>query len=133
MVFRERKRHTERHHQIKLIGILEREFERNNERIVNKRKDSAFRKDMSDLPGALRDVRLANSLECVYPLRVLLANLHHFTETALSNYFEEIKGFDCEWFIADGLEIYLEVERTRTGSGAVPLVGGVLHCKKGER
>ena len=49
---------------------------------------------MSDLARALGDMGFPNGLERIDSLSILFADLHHFTETALADDFEEIESFD---------------------------------------
>jgi len=70
----------------------------------------------------LRDVCFADCLQGIYPLGVLLANLHDLTKTTLSNDFEQIEGFNCERLVADGFEVNFEMERPRSSYGIIPLI-----------
>ena len=89
---------------------MKREFERDYERIIDEREDVTLREDMRDLARTLCNVRLANRFERVYPLRILLSNLHHFSKASPSDNFEQFKGVNREWLISGWLEIYFEVE-----------------------
>jgi len=89
---------------------LKREFERDYEGIIDEREDVTLRENMCDFAGALCDVRLANRFERVYPLRVFLSNLHHFSEAPSSDNFEQFKGVDRERLVSRWLEVYFEVE-----------------------
>ena len=77
---------------------------------------------MRDLARARRDVRLADRLERVYALRVLLADLHHLAERALADHLEQVELLDREPLVPQRLEVDLEVERARTRSRVVPLI-----------
>jgi hypothetical protein len=113
---------TKRHHQIQLIRILEREFERYDKRIVDQSQNSPLRKDMGNFPWPASDMRLPNSLEGVDPLCVLLPNLHHFPKAPLTDHFEQIECFDREQLVAELLKVDFEVERAGTVGRCVPLV-----------
>jgi hypothetical protein len=91
-----KKRHTETHDQIQLIRRLERKLERHDEWIVYERQHSSLRENVGNLTRAGSDVRLADRFECIDPLRVLLAHLHHFAKAALADDLEQIKRLDCE-------------------------------------
>ena len=64
-----------RKHEVKLLLGLEAELEGHDERVVHGREHGALREDVRDLARARRDVRLADRLERVYALRVLLADI----------------------------------------------------------
>ena len=81
---------------------------------------------MRDLAGALRDVCLTNGLEGIYPLRILLPDLHDLSETALANDLEQIELLYCQGLMPRRLEVDFEVERAVPGRGRVPLVRGPL-------
>lgn len=89
---------------------MEGEFQGHDERIVDESQNSSLRQDMGDLARTLGNVCFTDSLEGVYPLRVLLANLHHFAKTPLPDDFQKVESFDCEWLVATGFEVYFEVE-----------------------
>jgi hypothetical protein len=104
---------------------LEREFEGDNERVVDECKHRALGEDVGDLFRALGDMGLPNGLQGINPLRVLLLDL----QDALGDNFEEIERLDCEWFLlAYGPEVNLEVEGARAVRSGVPLVRAVLRC-----
>lgn len=81
---------------------------------------------MRDFSWALGDVCLPDRLESVYSLGVLLPDLHNLSKATFADDLEQIEGFDSEWFIANGLEVYFKVEGPGSGCGAVPLVRGML-------
>ena len=117
---------TEGHDQVQLIRRLERELERHDKRVVHEREHGALREDVRNLAGARRDVRLADRLEGVYPVRVLLPDLHHFPERALPDDLEEVELLDREPLVTRRLEVDLEVERARARGRGVPLIRCVL-------
>lgn len=82
---------------------------------------------MGDFSGTLGDMSLPDRLECVYTLSVLLADLHDFAKAPLSDDLEKVERIDCQRLVACLFEIDLEVERTGTCSGAIPLVRCVLY------
>ena len=102
---------TKRHNEIQLVGCLERELERHDERVVDEREHGAFGEDMRDLAGAGCDVGLTDGLERVYALRVLLADLHDLAERAFTYDLEEVKLLNRERLVPCRLEVDLEVER----------------------
>jgi len=101
---------TERHAEVEFVRRLERELEWYNERVVDQGQNSPLSKNMSDLSRSLRDVRLADGLQRIYPLGILLPHLHDFSEATLSDDLEEVEGFDGQGFASKGSEIDLEVE-----------------------
>ena len=105
---------------------MERELQRHDERIVHERKHGTLGEDVGDFAWARRDVRLADRLERVYPLRVLLADLHDLAERAFANHLEQLELLDREGLVARRLEVDFEVERARARSRVVPLICGVL-------
>jgi hypothetical protein len=109
---------------------LERKFERYDKRIIHESKNSALRKNMCDFPRTLGNMSFPDRLERVYPLSVLLADLHDFPKAALADNLEEIERFDRQRFIPSLLKVDLEVERTRAGGGGVPLVRCMLYADK---
>lgn len=104
------KQRTERHNQIQLIRILEREFKGDDEWIIDQRQDSPLRKDMRDLPWSARDMGFANCFERIHSLRVFLPDLHHFPKTAFPNHLEEIKRLYRKRLIAKLLEVDFKME-----------------------
>ena len=103
---------TERHPEIKFVRSLEGKLKGHNKGIIDQSENCSFRENMRDLPWALGDVGLPDSLERIYSLRIFLPHLHHFSKTALPNDFEQIEGFDRQRFASDGAEIYFEMEGT---------------------
>ena len=81
---------------------------------------------MRDFTGALCYVCFTYCFESIYSLCVLLPDLHDFTKAALSYYFEQVEGFNCQRLVTDGLEVNLEMERPGSSSGVVPLVRCML-------
>ena len=77
---------------------------------------------MRNLARARSYVRLADRLESVYAVRVLLPDLHNFAERAFPNDLQQIELFDREPLVTKRLEVNLEVERARARSSVVPLV-----------
>jgi len=67
---------------------------------------------MSYFPGTLGDVGLPDRLERIYPLCVLLADLHDFTEAAFPDNCEKFEGFDRQRFVAGLFEVDFKMERT---------------------
>ena len=116
----------ETHHEVQFVRGLEGEFEGDDERVVHQGENGPFSKDVSNLSGPRGDVGFSDRLESVYPLSVFLPDLHHLSKRTLADHFEKIKGIDREGDIPGWLEVNLEMERTRTGSGGIPLVGSVL-------
>ena len=90
---------------------MEGELEGNDERVVDEREDCALGEDVRDLAWAGGDVRLANGLERVYALRVLLADLHDLAERALADDLEQVELLDGERLVPGRLEVDLEMER----------------------
>ena len=76
---------TKRHDKVQLIRSLERELEWHNDRVVHQRQHRALRKDVRDFARTGGNVRLADRLESVYAVRVLLPDLHNFAERAFPN------------------------------------------------
>jgi hypothetical protein len=76
--------------------------------------------------GTLCDVGFTDCFESVYSLRVLLPDLHDLTKATLSYYFEQVEGFNCQRFVADGFEVNLEMEGPGSGSGVIPLIRCML-------
>lgn len=64
-----------RQDEIELLGVLERKLERDDERVVDLRKDGSFGERVRHFRPR-HDVRLADRLERVDPTRILLADLH---------------------------------------------------------
>src|SRR5271163_1612632 len=67
-----------------------------------------------------------NCFEGIDALSVLLADLHDFTETPLSNDLEELERLDGERFVAARFEYDLKMEFALTCVGCIPLIGYVL-------
>ena len=124
-------RRTEGHDEVELVRVLERELEGDDERVVHEREHGALREDVRDLARARGDVRLADRLERVHALGVLLADLHDLAEGALADDLEQVEGLDRERLVARGLEGDREVEGAGVGRGGVPLVGDVLRGERG--
>ena len=116
----------EGHAKVEFVRGLEGELERHDERVVHEREHGALREDVRDFARARRDVRLADRLEGVYPVRVLLPDLHHLPERALPDDLEEVELLDREPLVARRLEVDLEVERARACGRGVPLIRCVL-------
>jgi len=79
-----------------------------------------------DFTRTLSDVRFANCFEGIYPLCVLLPDLHDFAKTTFSYYFEQVESFNCQRFIADRFEVNFEMEGSGSSNGIVPLIRCVL-------
>ena len=122
----------ETHHEVQFVGSLEGEFEGDDERVVHQSENGPLGKDVSDLSGSRGDVGFSDRLESVYPLSVLLPHLHHLSKRTLADDFEKIESVDREGHVPGWLEIDLEVEGTRTGSGGIPLVGSMLGPREKE-
>ena len=105
---------------------MEAELEGHDERVVHEREHGALCENVRDLAWARGDVRLPNRLKGVYPVRVLLADLHDLAKRTLADHLEEVKLLDRKPFVAERLEVDLEMERARTRGCGIPLVGGVL-------
>jgi hypothetical protein len=73
---------------------LEREFEGDNEWVVNQSQDGSLGQDMSDLARSTRYVGFSDRLESVDTLRVLFANLHDLSERTFPNHFEQVERVD---------------------------------------
>ena len=116
-----------RKHEVKLLLGLEAELQGHDERVVHEREHGALREDVRDLARPLRDIRFTDGLEGVYPLRVLLPDLHDLSEAALANDLEQVELLYCERLMPRGLEVDFEVERAVPGRSRVPLVRGPLH------
>lgn len=74
-----------------------------------------------------------NCFEGINALSVLLADLHDFTETTLSNDFEELERLDCKRFVTARFEYDLKMEFALTCVGCIPLIGDVLRPVKVSR
>jgi hypothetical protein len=119
---------TERHHEVKFVGVLERKFKGYDEGIVDKGEDSAFSENMCDFSRSLSDMRFPYSFESIDTLCVLFPDLHDLSETALADDLEQIERIDGQRVVATGLEVDFEMEGARSSCSCVPLVRGVLKC-----
>ena len=79
--------------EVEFLGVLERELERDDERVVDLGEDGALGEGVRHL-GPRDNVRLADRLERVDPPRVLLAHLHHLAERALADHLEQVERVD---------------------------------------
>jgi hypothetical protein len=75
---------------------LEREFEGDDERVVNQSQDGSLGEDMSDLARSTCYVGFPDRLESVDTLRVLFANLHDLSEGTFPDHFEQVERVDCQ-------------------------------------
>ena len=73
---------------------MEREFEGNNEWVVDQGQNGSLGEDMSDLARSTCYVGFADRLECIDPLGVLFTNLHDLSEGTFSNHFEQVERID---------------------------------------
>jgi len=73
---------------------LEREFERDDERVVDQRQHGSLGKDMGDLTRSTGYVSFADRLECIDTLGILLANLHDLSKGTLPDHFEQVERVD---------------------------------------
>lgn len=79
---------TERHDEIELIGILERELKRYDKRAIYEGKDGSLCKNVCDLARARSNVSLSDRLEGIYSLCILFSYLHHFPKASFPNNLE---------------------------------------------
>jgi hypothetical protein len=82
---------------------LEREFEGDDEWVVDQSQDGSLGEDMSDLPRSTRYVGFPDRLESVDTLRVLFANLHDLSEGTLPDHFEQVERVDGQGLMASRL------------------------------
>jgi hypothetical protein len=75
---------------------LEREFEGDDEWVVDQSQNGSLGEDMSDLAGSTCYVGFPDRLESVDTLRVLFANLHDLSKGAFSDHFEQVERVDCQ-------------------------------------
>lgn len=81
---------------------------------------------MRNFSWPLGDMCFADCFEGINTLRILLPDLHDFTETTLAYNLQQIEYLNCQRIIATWFEVDFKMERTCTGCSCVPLVGGVL-------
>ena len=117
----------EREAQVELLGVLERELERANERIVDLAEHGAFRQGVRDL-GPADDVRLLDDLEGVDSARVLLPDLHDLAKAALADDLEQVKVGNVERPLR-GLELALDVEAADAVGRVDPRVDGLARIE----
>lgn len=101
---------TEGHNEVKLIRILERKLEGNNEWVIDEGKNSALSQNVCNFTRTLSDMSFTYCLQSIDTLSVLFPDLHDLAETALPNDSEEIECFDSKGFMTTGFEIDLEME-----------------------
>jgi hypothetical protein len=73
---------------------LEREFEGDDEWVVNQSQDGSLGEDMSDLARSTCYVGFPDRLESVDTLRVFFANLHDLSEGTFPDHFEQVERVD---------------------------------------
>lgn len=118
---------TKGHDQVQLIWVLERKLQGHDKGVVDQGKDSSLGQNVGDLTGTRRDVCLADSLESIDSLSILLADLHNLSEATLANDLEQIKGFNSQSLVSERLVVNFEMEGSGSGCSSVPLLRGVLN------
>lgn len=73
---------------------MEREFEGDDEWVVDQSQDGSLGEDMSDLAWSTCYVGFPYRLESVDTLRVLFANLHDLSKGTLPDHFEQVERVD---------------------------------------
>jgi hypothetical protein len=82
---------------------LEREFEGDDEWVVNQSQNGSLGEDMSDLARSTCYVGFPDRLESVDTLCVLFANLHDLSEGTFSDHFEQVERVDREGLMSSRL------------------------------
>ncbi len=73
---------------------MEREFEGNDERVVDQSQNCSLGEDMSNLARPTCYVGFADRLESIDTLGVLFPNLHDLSEGTFPDHFEQVERVD---------------------------------------